>query len=337
MKTTVTVTDLSVSRHATPLRERACSVAQAIEILGDGWTGVVFREAYFGVRTFDRLQAVLGLPRTTLAITLKRLVSHGLLHKVPYSQKPLRYEYRLTEAGADFYPVMLALMQFGDRWLSDGKQPPVLLVHKTCGHACSPRVACSECLQEVLASECSHRPGPGAGGTPLKRERHGRRLPDSSAFERARPSSVARTLQIIGDHWSFLILREAFFKARRFEEFHTRLGIARNILTDRLNRFVDNEIFARVRYQTLPERYEYRFTEKGRALFGPMLAMLRWGDDWRSDGKPPLLLTHTTCGRDFKPVVLCDHCREPVHAKDIRYAIQYTDPRQTDNGDATET
>lgn len=326
MKTTNTVIAPTDANSGTALRERKCSVAGAIEILGDGWSGVVFREAFFGVRTFDRLQSVLGLPRTTLATTLKRLVSHGLLHKVPYSQKPVRYEYRLTEAGTDFYPVMLALMQFGDRWLCEGKQPPVQLVHKTCGHVCTSRVACSECLQEVHASQCSHRPGPGAGTTPMRQERRGRRLPDPTAFERARPSSVARTLQIIGDHWSFLILREAFFKARRFDEFHTRLGIARNILTDRLNRFVDNEIFARVRYQSSPERYEYRFTEKGKALFGSMLAMLRWGDDWRADGKLPLILTHTACGKDFKPTVLCSHCLQPLQAKDIRYTLNYVTP-----------
>jgi DNA-binding HxlR family transcriptional regulator len=97
-------------------------------------------------------------------------------------------------------------------------------------------------------------------------------------------------------------------------------------LTDRLQRLVAAEVFRRVQYQSGPDRYEYLFTEKGKELFGPMLAMLRWGDKWLADGKPPLILTHTDCGKDFKPTVACNQCTTALVAKEMRYVMNYRDP-----------
>ena len=102
---------------------------------------------------------------------------------------------------------------------------------------------------------------------------------DPSVLDRGRPSSVAQTLKVIGDRWSFMVIREAFFGVRRFDDLQNKLGIAPNILTDRLDRLVAEGIFKRRKYQDLPERYEYPLTEKGKDLYGPLIAMLRWGDD----------------------------------------------------------
>jgi DNA-binding HxlR family transcriptional regulator len=111
--------------------------------------------------------------------------------------------------------------------------------------------------------------------------------------------SIARALEIVGERWTLLIVRDAFLGMRRFEEFQTSLGIARNVLTDRLNRLVDEGILERVRYSERPERYEYRLTKKGRDLNIALSGLRQWGDKYISD-KPPRLLRRKA---DKKPVV----------------------------------
>jgi DNA-binding HxlR family transcriptional regulator len=137
---------------------------------------------------------------------------------------------------------------------------------------------------------------------------------------------VSRALQVIGDKWSFMVVREAFFGVRRYDRIQSNLNIAPNILTDRLSRFVGTGIFRKRLYQEAPLRHEYVLTEMGRDLYGPFIAMMGWGDRWLSNGKPPLTLRHRVCGRDFDPVVICDQCRRPIHAGVMRYRLNY-DPQ----------
>jgi DNA-binding HxlR family transcriptional regulator len=307
-------------------RERHCSVGRTIDIIGDGWTFMVLRECYFGVRRFDAFKAALGLPRTTLSSRLQALSSIGVLKKSRYMMRPPRFEYRLTQAGLELYAVMLALMSFGDRWLSQGQEKPLQLVHRKCGHACTAVVICSACQGLVVPQRVTYRDGPGAGSRPMRIRATTRRSGDPTALERRRPSSVARALQVIGDRWSFMILREGFLRTRRFDDLQARLGIAPNILTDRLTRLVASGVFSRVQYQSSPDRFEYRFTPMGRDLYGPMIVMLHWGDRWLSAGKPPMVLTHLDCGHDFHAVVACDVCHEGLNAQEMEYVMNYPTP-----------
>jgi len=137
---------------------------------------------------------------------------------------------------------------------------------------------------------------------------------------------VARSLERVGEWWSMLILRDALAGMTRFDEFQKSLKIAPNILTDRLSRLVANGVFYRRQYQSSPDRYEYLLTDMGRDLYGPFIAMLRWGDRWLSKGKPPLLLKHVACGHDFHAAVVCDRCKEPIVAADMQYRLAY-DPK----------
>ncbi len=229
--------------------------------------------------------------------------------------------------GFDLYPSFIALMQFGDRWLSVNKRPPLILVHRSCGCESRPIVACSECSSELEARAVDYRDGPGAGRQPSKPGRNTRRASDGSRFMLGRPSSVSRALQIIGDKWSFMVVREAFFGNRRYDKIQSELGIAPNILTDRLSRLVAQGVFHRRLYQRAPERYEYLLTDMGRDLYGPFIAMLAWGDRWHSKGKPPLLLRHSRCGHDFHASVICDKCHKPIVAADMQYKLNY-DPKE---------
>jgi DNA-binding HxlR family transcriptional regulator len=131
--------------------------------------------------------------------------------------------------------------------------------------------------------------------------------------------SVARTADVIGEWWTPLIVRDAFYGRRRFEEFQVSLGLARNVLAARLDRLVESGIMARQRYQEHPPRDEYVLTEKGRDLFPVIAAMLAWGDKWTAgEAGPPLLLVHEACGKPGTARTICDQCGEPMSLESIR-------------------
>ncbi|GAC1548687.1 MAG: helix-turn-helix domain-containing protein [Beijerinckiaceae bacterium] len=305
--------------------ERNCSVARTLDIVSDAWAFLVIREAFFETRTFEAFRVALGIPRSTLTDRLRKLTRLGVFKQVaaPSGQ---RLEYRLTQKGFDLYPSFIALMQFGDRWLAGNRPPPLRLVHTSCSCETHPIVACSACLAQVNARDATYRDGPGVGRTPAKAGRNTRRASGTRIFAQGRPSSVSRALQVIGDKWSFMVVREAFFGIRRYDQIQTRLGIAPNILTDRLYRLVKTGVFRKQLYQRTPKRYEYVLTDMGLDLYGPFIAMLAWGNRWLSRNRPPLLLHHKACGNDFRPLVICSECKQPIVAADMRYKLNY-DPK----------
>jgi DNA-binding HxlR family transcriptional regulator len=127
--------------------------------------------------------------------------------------------------------------------------------------------------------------------------------------------SIARTLDVVGDRWTLLILRDAFGGLRHFGEFRASLGIATNILTDRLERLVDSGI---LRHDLADERPQYRLTDKGRDLYPVIAAMLAWGDRYTDDGDgPPHIVTHRSCDHRTTPTVVCSHCSEPLTARNV--------------------
>jgi DNA-binding HxlR family transcriptional regulator len=316
------------------LQEENSSIVRAAAILADAWSFLIIREAFFGARRFETFRTALGMTRATLTSRLRMLTHKGIFRQASVGTGSTRLEYRLTTAGLDLYPTFIAQMQFGDRWLASEDGPPLTLMHQACNKVTRPYVACSECKEEVTLESVTFRAGPGAGWSRAAATRRTRRLSDSSQFERGRPSAVSRTLQLIGDRWSFLILWEAYFGNTRFDELQGRLGIASNILADRLVRLVEKGIFVRQLYQDTPERHEYLLTKMGRALFGSTIVMMSWGDRWLSSNNPPLILTHEKCGREFTPVVICNKCLEPVNAHNMKYRLRY-DPKQfgVDNDD----
>jgi DNA-binding HxlR family transcriptional regulator len=143
-------------------RQERDSVKATVELLGDRWTFLVLREAFFGVRRFGHMQRNLGIARTVLSSRLKLLVREGLLERRAYREDPVWYEYRLTGKGRDFYPVALALMQWGDRYLAGESGPPTILHHRACGHDTKPLWTCNHCGEPLDPREVEPRRGPGA-------------------------------------------------------------------------------------------------------------------------------------------------------------------------------
>ena len=124
--------------------------------------------------------------------------------------------------------------------------------------------------------------------------------------------SVARALDVVGDPWTLLVVRDAFFGFRRFEDFQRRLGVPRNTLTERLNRLTDAGVFEKVPYQDRPLRHEYRLTAKGRALQPVMISLMQWGDEWSDIGAPPVVLRDECTGEAVEPVLVDRRTGSPL-------------------------
>jgi DNA-binding HxlR family transcriptional regulator len=133
--------------------------------------------------------------------------------------------------------------------------------------------------------------------------------------------SIAQCLEVVGEWWSLLIVRDAFLGIRRFDDFQARLGISRNVLNQRLNHLVEHGIFRRVQYQEHPPRHEYRLTDKGRDLWGVITAMRQWGDAWAAPDGPPVEVVHLGCGQISRAVPTCSHCGETLDARSVRTAV----------------
>lgn len=134
----------------------------------------------------------------------------------------------------------------------------------------------------------------------------------------AMPCSIARTLAVIGEAWTPLILRDIVFGLTRFDEIQRDLGIATNVLTDRLGTLVTHGLVSREPYQRRPPRHRYELTDKGADLLPVLLGLIRWGDTWTSgeDG-PPVTVVHRRCGQPAQPVVVCSACKGPMHPGEV--------------------
>ena len=130
--------------------------------------------------------------------------------------------------------------------------------------------------------------------------------------------SIAGALELIGERWTLLILRDAFHRVRRFEDFQRRLGIARNVLSNRLQTLVDAGILERRLYQEHPARYEYRLTEKGIDLWPVLMALVRWGDKYLAENGPPVIIEHKNCGGLVDDHLMCERCGAKLTARDAR-------------------
>ncbi|WP_315705805.1 MULTISPECIES: helix-turn-helix domain-containing protein [unclassified Bradyrhizobium] len=153
------------------LEEEPCSMARTIGVIGDRWTLLILRECFLRTRRFEGFQSALGITRHLLAERLKKLVRQGILRRIPY--QPRRYEYILTQKGLDLYPIMMAIVHWGDTHMVDERGRPVLHEHRKCGKDFDPVMVCSECGEPLSAKEVHTHPGPGARVAPATKASEG--------------------------------------------------------------------------------------------------------------------------------------------------------------------
>jgi DNA-binding HxlR family transcriptional regulator len=135
-----------------------CSIARTLDVAGEWWTPLILRDVAYGVRRFREIQEDLGISANVLADRLDALLADGILETVVYQERPRRHEYRLTRKGRELVPVLLALMQWGDRWMWPGGEGPVRAIHGECDHDVRVEIRCPHCEREVEASELRARP-----------------------------------------------------------------------------------------------------------------------------------------------------------------------------------
>jgi DNA-binding HxlR family transcriptional regulator len=156
-----------VSVDRTVFDPAACSVAATLAVVGDKWTLLVLREAFYGLRRYDDFLRVIGCARNILSDRLRKLVDHDVLARVAYRDagQRERYEYRLTQRGLELFPVLMALMQWGDRWLAGKPGPPVVVEHRDCRARVHAELRCTAGHGPLTARDTVPVPGPGARST----------------------------------------------------------------------------------------------------------------------------------------------------------------------------
>ena len=127
--------------------DTVCPIARALAVVGDRWTVLILRELFLGVKRFEEFQLQTGMSSHLLSTRLKRLEAEGIVARRPYSERPVRHEYRLTDKGLDFYPLLLSLKAWGEKWggFAPKARPALSIVHRHCGHPAQIRLTCPSC------------------------------------------------------------------------------------------------------------------------------------------------------------------------------------------------
>ncbi|MFC5342850.1 winged helix-turn-helix transcriptional regulator [Brevundimonas staleyi] len=298
---------------------RTCSIARALEVVGDAPTLLILHAAWIGARRFGDFRSRTQLLQAQLSDRLKRLVAHGVFRLEPYGDSESRMAYRLTPKGLDLYWMALTGVTWERRWLTQEHLGNIRLRHRGCGHAFVPLTVCTTCDHQIRFEDVTPSAGPGAGwmSATYSRRRQQRNVID---LEGAGPSFLTESILINGDRWATLILRAIFSGYHRFEDIRLDAGMATNILSERLNWLQSIGMVRAQTYDVAYNRVEYHLTEKG-AEFYPILVMLMvWGDaHYPSPEGPPEVLLHAPDGHPLTPAVVCSHCREPVGPRDVEF------------------
>lgn len=297
---------------------RACSIWRALEVVGDVPVLLIMERAFLGTNTFEAFVEESGVPRSVVSDRLKKLVIEDCLVKNP-EPKGRRSFYRLSDKGRALFPVALAMLGWQHRWEAGERGFTVQLVHKTCEHMAEPRATCKSCTGEIDPRDVGWKAGPGlAQVIPVYSTR--RRPSKAVTARRDKATLVDTVIGLYGDRWSTLIVRSMFSGFHRFDQIQTDTQMAPNILSGRITELIEKGILHATQYCDLPPRYEYRLTEKGRALYPVILSLLQWGDRYYADEKgPPLLLAHRPCQSPLEMVMACDHCGEPLKLDEVTY------------------
>jgi DNA-binding HxlR family transcriptional regulator len=302
--------------NTTPLLPSS-PIARALAVVGDRWSVLILREMFLGRSRFGELVEATGASRATLSKRLRTLVAKGLLRKHPYQQRPLRVEYRLTAKGAALYDFALAAWLWEYRFARrDDRGVPARLQHRPCASRFLPVPACTRCGGEIRLGELRYREGRGRGNATLNA---GARRRSSAPARGDEAGMMLHFVDVVADPWTPLVLAAAFMGRRRFDDIRREIGIATNILSNRLRQLVEAGV---LRQQPGEEtvRLEYVLTAKGAALVVAAVALHQWALAWLPGGKVPSLeLMHACSPRPLSMRMECSHCHQPLQARDVAF------------------
>lgn len=301
-------------------------VARAFAVTGDAWTQLILREAFYGARRFSQWRDRLGMPRSVLTDRLNRLTAAGLLEQREARGSATRMEYRLTEMGLDMFGVAVMQGQWERKWARSPLQERYAMAFydRETGARVEPAVFDHEGGRPI---EMHHvRWEAGEGLTPIAPPTSRRRRTQPIETDRA---IIDRSTDIMGDYWSWAVLAAAFFRLRRFDEIHEALGVATNILADRLKTMVLQGVLEKRLYQKAPPRFEYRLTEAGRDLYPMIMAMHGWSERWLCPDGSPLRLVETETNEPISAVVCDIATGRRIDPRNIRWEVEAAAPVET--------
>lgn len=298
-------------------RLRTSVVHEVLPLMADPWNPHLMLTLWMGLNRFEQLVEALNISRGPLALRLQWLQDAQCV----WREGEGHASYRLTPRGADLLGVVVLNRQWNDHWGQPQRVHPNLVLHHDCGARLDARVLCGHCHEEVLPRDVKtlEWPGEAVQGPlpPLPPYRRARRHSAPGNSTGALPAE-----DLSGDRWMALILAAAFMGLRRNSEFERAIGIAPNVLADRLSTLVQHGLFSRVPYQTNPERHEYRLTRKGLDRHTIVLAMMAWAQRWapRASEASHWHVLHTTCHEWLTPAIVCASCGGAVSADRLRVA-----------------
>ena len=285
----------------------------AVDVIGDAWTFLITREAFFGATRFDEFASGLKISSSRLAERLKHLVTLGLFERVPYETAPPRYRYLFTQRGLGIYAIALSMIAWGQKWRTT--ESDVELIHANCGHPIVPTYNCRNCGETVRAEDIRWPPIVPLSQVLLDETsvRGWRKMPNVMSVA-SRKDPATEVLKAIGDRWSMLIMYGAQQKAFRFREAQSKLGIAHNILSARLKSLVADGLLERVDDS---KQAPYRATAAGFDLLKTILVTRSWAIDFLDTDRPWAEVTHAPCGAHLRVDLHCAHCSEKIKPQDV--------------------
>jgi DNA-binding HxlR family transcriptional regulator len=297
------------------------AIADGLDVIGDRWTLLILRAAFYGANRFDALQEATGASRSTLTRRLNALIEHEIFYKHPYSTAANRFEYKFTEKGLGLLgPSLLAA-----KWESDWKTANYVdmsgrLFHRHCNAYMEPKVVCRACKQDLLFEQVAW---------PQLSQHIESQLDEIRTYNtqhRKRVASVreadlgfSNLASLIGDRWTLLVLISAFLGVQRYDAFLTRLNTPPSVLSERLKQLVSNHIFDKVEYQKNPPRYNYILTNKGTALFPFVMTLRQWVAGGLSGENLSSPLTHSNCGEPLVIDIVCNQCEHKPWPADVEF------------------
>lgn len=292
------------------------SIAVTNGIVGDEWNLWIVEMAMHGVTQYNEWLRAGPISSSVLTSRLNRLVENDIMERVRYNSHPPRHDYRLTARGRQLWPVLITMWAWEQHWVDDPEVPLPEMLHTKCGSTFTPVLLCEACDQHVEARDISGRFGPSGGwersipSAVTRRRTHSGTRPDEL---------VAQTMIMIGNRWSMALLGAAFLGATRFGEFERRMGAPPTIVADRLRTFCDVGVLEMHPNPQRPAWVAYHLTDKGRAFYPVLSAILEWGQRWyQSPEGPALRLEHTQCRRTFHPRLMCSVCKERLRGAAIQ-------------------
>ena len=266
--------------------------------------------AFAGVSRFGEFSARTGMASRQLTQRLRTLEEQGILIRMPYSRRPLRYGSHLTTMGRSLFDVVACMAAWEQRHAGSSGSTGLRIQHRDCaGQSTIPELICLHCATPVHARDVRVLPTPAAKirALPGKKANYRRVANSRSASSAHLP--LAQCIDIVGDKWTIEILVIIFMRVGRFVDIQTISGISSNVRSDRLARLLNLGVLRLTTADEIGRAGSYRVTDKGAAFYPILLALQAWADDWLPDRlRSPLPLRHQPCGEALKLAVACSAC-----------------------------